>query len=52
MATFSAVSGVIGSIFAVPRIPSVPKSFRVITPPDFYYAIRAANVQKSRVGVK
>jgi hypothetical protein len=33
MATFNAVSGVIGSLLAVPRIPSVPKSFRVMTPP-------------------
>src|SRR5260370_12035067 len=33
MATFNAVSGVIGSRLAVPRIPSVPKSFRVIAHP-------------------
>jgi len=30
IATLSAVSGVIGSILEVPRMPSVPKSLRVI----------------------
>jgi hypothetical protein len=29
-ASFKAVSAVIGSLFANPRIPSVPKSLRVI----------------------
>src|SRR5215469_15218066 len=38
MATFSAVSGVIGSLFAVPRIPSVPNSFRMIEPPEGWVA--------------
>ncbi len=38
IATLSAVSGVIGSLFAVPRIPSVPNSLRVILsyPPIFW----------------
>src|SRR3990172_9838882 len=30
--TFTIVSGVIGSLLATPRIPSVPKSFRITLP--------------------
>src|SRR5439155_17835452 len=32
IATLSAVSGVIGSLLAVPRMPSVPNSLRAIAP--------------------
>jgi hypothetical protein len=34
MPTRSAVSAVIGSLLEVPRMPSVPKSLRVIEIPD------------------